>query len=403
MTGSNIICDKTIIVCSQPLRKELLFVSIFVIFLLSVFTNAKVIDAYTSDTIKVGSDPKDIAVNPVTNMVYVTNFDNVAVIDGATNNIVTHIPIGNNANGWAIEMNPDTNRAYVVANLANSVVVIDTSENTVITNIPVGNGPEGIAINTRTNMIYVANARESSNPNSISIIDGSSNKVVGSIDVRSISNNGLGADWPSAMTIDVERDLLYVGGTASSAIMVVNGANSEIVDYIERDGNFRRMTVDSVTGRVYAGNIDYGTVDVIRMQEGDNGNLHMLSDSIQKNNEPIIYPQAIAINPETNRLYVSDGDDSILVIDTETKGILSKIGVGRIPLGIAVNPVTNMIYVTNFDSDSVSVIDGAKDKVILTPSSFTYEIIGSVIITGIVGSIFIIKNRKRLGRKSTST
>jgi YVTN family beta-propeller protein len=207
------------------------------------------------------------------------------------------------------------------------------------------------------------------------------------------------------MAVDVERNLLYIGGTASTAIMVVSGSNNEVIDYIERNGNFRRMAFDSTTGRVYAANIDYGTIDVIDIP-GDNGGAdkHVLVDPIRKSNDdPIIYPQAIDINQKTNRIYVSDGDSSILVIDGENRQILSRIDVGRIPLGIAVNPETNMIYVANFDSDSVSVIDGITGKVILTPASFTYEIIAGVLIAGVIGSIFIMMNRKRSRRKFEST
>lgn len=371
---------------------------------LAASANMAVAYAYSSDTIKVGNDPKDVTVDPKTNMVYVANFDDVVVIDGSTNNIVAKIPIGKDANGFAIDVNPNTNRAYVAASLIDSVIVIDTSQNKIITTIPVGNDPEGIAVNQETNMIYVANTHNSDSPDSISVIDGVSNKVIGSIDVRSISNNGLGADFPSAMAIDAERNLLYIGGTASTAILIVNGSNNEIIDHVERNGNFRRMVLDSATDRVYAANIDYGIIDVIGISDDGGVDKHVLMDPISKNNdEPITYPQAIDINQKTSRIYVSDGDSSILVIDGESRQILSRIDVGRIPLGIAVDPETNMIYVANFDSDSISVIDGITGKVILTPASFIFEIIAGVLIAGVIGSIFILMNRKRLRRKFEST
>ncbi|NTW59981.1 MAG: hypothetical protein HGA43_12545, partial [Nitrospirae bacterium] len=46
---------------------------------------------YVTATIAVGSNPLDVAVNPVTNKTYVTNFDsqNVTVIDGKMNAAVT--------------------------------------------------------------------------------------------------------------------------------------------------------------------------------------------------------------------------------------------------------------------------------------------------------------------------
>jgi YVTN family beta-propeller protein len=45
---------------------------------------------------------------------------------------------------------------------------------------------------------------------------------------------------------------------------------------------------------------------------------------------------------------------------------LGTLGVGARPLGVAVNPETNRIYVANSGDDTVSVIDGATDTVIAT-------------------------------------
>ena len=39
---------------------------------------------------------------------------------------------------------------------------------------------------------------------------------------------------------------------------------------------------------------------------------------------------------------------------------------GNIPNGVAVNPTTNRIYVTNTADDTVSVIDGTTNTVIVT-------------------------------------
>src|ERR1700689_4036770 len=50
-------------------------------------------------TVAVGSEPYGIAVNPVTNKIYVANYgsNSVSVIDGATNATST-LPVGNNPN-----------------------------------------------------------------------------------------------------------------------------------------------------------------------------------------------------------------------------------------------------------------------------------------------------------------
>jgi YVTN family beta-propeller protein/VCBS repeat-containing protein len=77
-------------------------------------------------------------------------------------------------------------------------------------------------------------------------------------------------------------------------------------------------------------------------------------------------PEGIAVNPATNRIYVANrGSASVSVIDGATNKIAAKpIDVGPLPTGIAVNPVTNRIYVTLDGNNAVAVIDGETNAVI---------------------------------------
>src|SRR5260370_37267375 len=66
----------------------------------------------TTTTVAVGTGPAALAVNPVTNKVYVANNggNNVAVIDGATNTTST---VGAGAFSLAVAVNPLTNNTHV--------------------------------------------------------------------------------------------------------------------------------------------------------------------------------------------------------------------------------------------------------------------------------------------------
>ena len=58
-------------------------------------------------------------------------------------------------------------------------------------------------------------------------------------------------------------------------------------------------------------------------------------------------PWAMAVNPVTNKIYVSNYDDSsVTVIDGATNST-TLVAAGKYPIAIAVNPVTNKIYVLN--------------------------------------------------------
>jgi hypothetical protein len=102
-------------------------------------------------------------VDPVANTIYVDNFlsTNMTVIAGASNTASTlAIAPG------GIAVNSMTNTIYV-DNLNNSVTVIDGNANTTTT-LAVGNGPAGIAVNTVTNKVYVANSVS----NNVTVING---------------------------------------------------------------------------------------------------------------------------------------------------------------------------------------------------------------------------------------
>ena len=87
-----------------------------------------VIDGKTNNVVKaisVGKNPFRVAVNPNTNLVYVVVIDgmHVSVIDGKTDRIVKNITVGVNGSSydintnkrvpWDIAINPNTNMLYV--------------------------------------------------------------------------------------------------------------------------------------------------------------------------------------------------------------------------------------------------------------------------------------------------
>src|SRR5260370_21058673 len=73
-------------------------------------------------TVAAGTTPFAVAINPVTNKIYVVNAgsNNVTVIDGATN-ATTTMAVG--LNPYSVAINPVTNRIYVTNPLSSSISV----------------------------------------------------------------------------------------------------------------------------------------------------------------------------------------------------------------------------------------------------------------------------------------
>ncbi len=69
----------------------------------------------------------------------------------------------------------------------------------------------------------------------------------------------------------------------------------------------------------------------------------------------------------------SGEENKSAVIDTNTDKVIEHITVGKKPIGVAVDPESNRLYVANFEDVSVSVIDTTSNKVTgtikLTPAT----------------------------------
>lgn len=154
-----------------------------------------------TDRLDVGENPYSISVNPSTNMVYVTSQlgHAVHVIDGNTNKLQSH-PITVGWKPWSIDVNPITNKIYVDNELDNTITVIDGISNSPTRNeknqISIHSKSIGVFVNYITNTIYVGHHN-----GTISVIDGSTDKVTDIINLKNNYNN---------MTVDSFNDTVYV-------------------------------------------------------------------------------------------------------------------------------------------------------------------------------------------------
>jgi YVTN family beta-propeller protein len=99
---------------------------------------------------------------------------------------------------------------YVADNFSDTVSVIDGKTNKVLSDITgAGSNPNGIAVDPDSNLIYVTN----SNSSTVSVIDGTTNKVVKTIDVGSN---------PIDVAINPGTGLIYVTNSNSSTVSVID-------------------------------------------------------------------------------------------------------------------------------------------------------------------------------------
>ena len=362
-----------------------------------------VIDGATNSTttVTVGNAPSGVAVNPITNKVYVANQNDatVSVIDGATNN-ATSVATGNLPQSVAV--NPVTGQVFVANGSDNTVAVIQGPANAT-TLVSVGTKPEAAAVNPVTNQAYVVNQGDGSNPSTMTVIDGNN--------LNNTSTVPVGVS-PLGVAVNSVTNRIYVANSGSNNVMVVDGAVNSVIATIPVGQDPQAMAVNPVTNQIYVCNTVDGTVTAIDgatnktttitlgppptvvasvavnpvtnliyvsyllVQNGQSGVLlgiidgstNTLQVSIVLGTETLPSPQLV-VNPTTNKVYIANSPNSgsLVVLNATGNILVAAVNIGQAPLGMALNPATNKIYVTDTSSGNLTVIDGISNTVFTIP------------------------------------
>ena len=255
-----------------------------------------------------------------------------------------------------IAVNPVTNKVYVANEFANTVTVLNNASNTTTT-IPVGNRPQFIAVNPITNRVYVNNGGDAS----LTVIDGATD--------TNLTPTALPVGSQGPMAVNVETNMVYIvrmTSVATDEVTYFNAANNTWYTIATESFQPTALAVNPVTNTLYIAH--YGTGDVRVISAADSGNAHPATVSIPAWSHPF----AIAANSATNKVYVltEDSRGPIGIIngaDNSSTFPLPASGHAVGPKALAVNPVTNKVYAAF--SNEVIVIDGATNAYTYIPVS----------------------------------
>ena len=271
------------------------------------------------------NSPGNIVVNSVTNKVYVSSAYGICEIDGIDNQYEL-INIGLPHWDGSVDINPLTNLLYTTCFGHDILTVIDTASQSIVDKIPVGKNPKGVAVDIHANKIYVANY----NSSSVSIIDCyQSNQVVDSI-IFGKKNSTIN---PKFVLVNESSEILYViTDSAENWITPGVGAGGVryksilyVVDTITKeDINSKGLAFNSGVGFAF----NHGNNGIYMMKPGERSVLK-LDESARESvgittlDKPsilkrlfgmniIFFAEIIAVNPLTNKVYVSDSENNLL-------------------------------------------------------------------------------------------
>ncbi|GAA1266179.1 hypothetical protein GCM10009609_31680 [Pseudonocardia aurantiaca] len=302
---------------------------------------ASVAQPTAAGAIRVATGPQAGAVTPDGAFAWVTSTGKkvIPVIDLATNNVVTEIPIAEGPPVY-VAFTADGRRAYVSvhdeANRSpNSVLVLDTQTRAVIARIPSESYPFTITVSPDGRQVYVPNH----DADLVSVIDTATNEVVRKIRVKPNPHD-------AAFSVDGRR--AYVANHASNLVTVLNTKNGAILAEIPVGRSPHSISMSPDGSRIYVAQYDADSVAVIDPAA------YTVTATIPVQREP----QSVAFAPDGKHAYIANsGSNTVSVIDTATNQVTATVGVGQTPTDVFVAPDGRHTYVTNISSNEVTVLN----------------------------------------------
>ncbi len=195
--------------------------------------------------------------------------------------------------------------------------------------------------------------------------------------IRNVKNDFMMEEFSKnwKITTNPATGLVYVYEYYTTTIPIIHENSGETKDNLELNSQtsdharISDIAINSETNLIYMANngrIDWKNHDRIMVFDGET---HSVISTIEYHDrsEGSESTQSIAVNPETNTLYVATGRDNLYIIDLDTERVITKLHLGTDrdsgSYDVEVNSATNKIYVLNSAEGALYVIDGHKNSV----------------------------------------
>jgi YVTN family beta-propeller protein len=342
-------------------------------------------------TVPVGHEPVDLAADPATDMVYVSNAGDgtVSVINGATNQVTDVIQLTNGApsttSAGAIAVYPDTDTIYVVASDTSEtapepseVTVINGATNDITATVLSSLNPVFVAVNPVTNILYVTGIGIGADPTPLYAVNASSDAVLATVNLPSGTGEAVINSTTNTVYVASSNTTYSEGSPMEgiSTISVINGSTNDITATITAstaaDNFVESMAVDPTTGVLYVLN-----ESSVNFQVEGPATLYAINGSTDRVTGTIAtgtIGAAVGVDPSTDTVFVTDGQPgvnsgSLLAVNGATNAELGTVPNVPNPFTtMAVDPITHTVYIVNINGNSVTVVSPLVPTTLTTPS-----------------------------------
>jgi DNA-binding beta-propeller fold protein YncE len=323
---------------------SLAFVLTLLVFLMLVAFARATVDPLQQEivtTITLDKVPKCIAVNEETNLVYVGVEDGVMVIDGESYNVVAEIPLEAEVIGLAI--NPQTNRIYAVV-YGERVAVIDGATNQIVDEMSEAifdsSSGVGIAVNPFTNLVYIEDrAGLMGQYDCVKVYSGETNQLVTSLNVPGSNTHEYMEEV--GLAINPVTNRIYVTWSGNSTLHMFDGNSNEFMETVKPSSFSESVTVNTYTNYVYVGNVVLDGETLVEVFSDYEGDLE-------------------AVDPVNNLLYTVDYIDGLYALNGTTHEILTNLELdwyfNSYTDCVGVNCETAKVYLVDNSENQIPVV-----------------------------------------------
>ncbi|HLZ64558.1 MAG TPA: YncE family protein [Ktedonosporobacter sp.] len=310
-----------------------------------------------------GNHPEALAVDTQTHMLYIA-YESPGLIvgfDPISGKVRWHTPLGNTATD--VQADSSNQRVYAVTsgnngNTGGNLFLLDGATGHILTTLPIGSSENKLAFDAGRHIIYTAD-QDDGFINVFTFTSGwqSAPPVIQRTHLHAGSH-------PQALAVNSRLGRLYVADGATNFVTAIDEQNGSTLAIIPV-GEFPvpPMRVDEATGRIYVVCAIGQELDVI------DGN----TNSVIAHTPTTPYPEGVASNSATGRIYVTDEGDreghpgrpavgsTITVIDGHSFANLGTLEVGRSPDGAEADPALHIVYIALEDNGAVLELSDSLD------------------------------------------
>lgn len=336
-----------------------------VLFVLFLFQGSGLSQDDSAD-IALESEPRMLALNPVTNRAVVTHgrTGSISIVDLNTERVVRELSIGRLPKGVAIDT--ELNLAVITKQGERSVTLVDLNKNSVVADIHIGNFTGSIAVNSRTHIAAVTSRIDFH----VYFVDLIKKKVVGKTRV------GLNA---IDIAIDPVRNTALVLSPMMKTLRIIDMNSYRVIDTIYLEKRPQAIDVNPLTQKaIIASYREHSVTELDLLTRG------ATVISVHR------YPLDVAVNTIDNRAVIlCERDQLLLVMDLDTYSIIKSYQLPRHPRSVALNSLKNFAVVADDELDALTIIPLPRSttlpKIKITSPADNAEVpSGSVTVAGTV-------------------